>query len=59
ARTITLDPRTNHIFTMSFEWGPMPAAPAEPAAGERGGRGRGRRPPPIPGSFTILMIGKP
>jgi hypothetical protein len=50
ARTITLDSKTGHIFTMSDERGP---APAQPAAGGRPGRGA-----PIPGSFTILMIGK-
>ena len=57
ARTITLDPATNHIYTMSNEYGPMPA---QPAGGEARGRGRGgfRRPPAIPGSFTILEIGK-
>jgi DNA-binding beta-propeller fold protein YncE len=51
ARTITLDSETGHIFTMSQERGP---APAEPPAG---GRGRGLA-QPVPGSFTILMIGK-
>ena len=51
ARTITLDSKTGHIFTMSQERGP---APAEPPAG---GRGRGFA-PPVPGSFTILMVGK-
>jgi DNA-binding beta-propeller fold protein YncE len=56
ARTITLDPSTNHIYTMSNRYGPMPAEPAEPAGGR--GRGRFRRPPVIPGSFTILEIGK-
>lgn len=49
ARTIAFDSKTNHIFTMSDERGPASAAPA----GGRGGRG-----PVIPGSFTILMIGK-
>ena len=60
ARTITLDRQTGHIFTMSNEYGPMPAQPAPTAepAGGRGGRGGFRRPPVIPGSFTILMIGK-
>lgn len=56
ARTITLDPTTNHIYTMSNQYGPMPAEPAGGEAG--GGRGRFRRPPVIPGSFTILAIGK-
>lgn len=50
ARTLTLDTSTNHIYVMSVERGPAPAAPP---AGGRGGQGA-----PIPGSFTILMIGK-
>ena len=49
ARTIAFDTKTNHIFTMSQERGPAP-----PPSG--GGR---RRPgAAVPGSFTILMIGK-
>jgi DNA-binding beta-propeller fold protein YncE len=51
ARTIAFDPRTNHIFAMSVERGPAPPPP--PAGGGRGGQA-----PAIPGSFTILMIGK-
>lgn len=50
ARTLTLDTKTNHILTMSVERGP---APPPPAGGGRGGQGA-----PIPGSFTILVIGK-
>jgi hypothetical protein len=50
ARTITLDSKTGHIFTMSFERGPAPPPPA--------GGGRGNQAPVIPGSFTILKIGK-
>jgi DNA-binding beta-propeller fold protein YncE len=50
ARTITFDNKTQHIFTMSQERGPAPAAPP---AGGRGGPA-----PAIPGSFTILEIGK-
>lgn len=50
ARTIALDRKTNHIFTMSQERGPAPEGPS------RGGRApQGAA---IPGSFTILMIGK-
>ncbi len=49
ARTIAFDPKTQHIFTMSDERMPAPA----PATGRGGGRGT-----PIPGTFTILMIGK-
>ncbi|MHB1863810.1 MAG: hypothetical protein ACYCVL_12665 [Gemmatimonadaceae bacterium] len=61
ARTITLDPTSNHIFTMSFERGP---APPPPPPGSDTGRGRGRggfyfrMGRPIPGSFTILKIGR-
>jgi DNA-binding beta-propeller fold protein YncE len=50
ARTITLDSKTNHILTMSQERGP---APSPPPAGGRGGQG-----PAIPGSFTIVVVGK-
>ena len=49
ARTIAFDSKTGHIFTMADERGPAPPAPA----GGRAGRGA-----PIPGTFTILMIGK-
>jgi hypothetical protein len=52
ARTITLDSKTNHILTMSQERGPAPTTP--PAEG----RGRGGFAPPIPGSFTIVVVGK-
>ena len=58
ARTIALDTKTGHLFTMAQEYGAPPPAPAEPPAGGAGrfaGRGRG---PVVPGSFTILMIGK-
>ena len=50
ARTITFDSKTNHIFTMSQERGPAPPPPP--------GGGRGAQGTPVPGSFTILMIGK-
>ncbi|HTS49996.1 MAG TPA: hypothetical protein VMH05_18740 [Bryobacteraceae bacterium] len=50
ARTVAFDSKTNHLFTMSQERGPAPqAAPSG---------GRGAFGPPVPGSFTILMIGK-
>jgi DNA-binding beta-propeller fold protein YncE len=55
SRTIAFDSQTGHIFTMSQEREPAPAAPPPEAPG-RGGRGRFS--PPVPGSFTILMIGK-
>jgi len=49
ARTIAFDSKTGHIFTMADERGPAPSTPP----GGRAGRGA-----PIPGTFTILMIGK-
>ncbi len=49
ARTVTLDSKTGHLFTMAQERGPAPPS-------STGGRGRGG--PIVPGSFTILMIGK-
>jgi hypothetical protein len=50
ARTVTFDSKTNHILTMSDERGPAPPPPP--------GGGRGARAPAVPGSFTILAIGK-
>jgi len=50
ARTLTLDNKTGRIFVMSVERGPAPPPPP--------GGGRGPGAPAIPGSFTILMIGK-
>jgi hypothetical protein len=50
ARTLTLDTKTGRIYVMSVERGPAPPAPP---AGGRGGQA-----PAIPGSFTIVMIGK-
>jgi DNA-binding beta-propeller fold protein YncE len=50
ARTLTLDTKTNHILTMSQERGPAPPPPP--------GGGRARPGPAVPGSFTILMVGK-
>jgi hypothetical protein len=51
ARTLTLDSKTNHLFVMSVERGPAPPPPP--------GGGRGGQAPAIPGSFSILVIGKP
>ncbi len=52
ARTITLDSKTGHVLTMSQEREPPPAD-AAPSP-----NGRPRMGPAVPGSFTILMIGK-
>ena len=51
ARTIAFDRKTGHLFTMSQERGPAPAPPPS-------GGGRPQLGPAIPGSFTILEIGK-
>ncbi len=50
ARTLTFDSKTNHILTMSVERGPAPPPPV--------GGGRGGQAPAIPGTFTILVVGK-
>ena len=48
ARTMALDPKSHRAYTVSAKMGPMPAAvPGEP---------RRRRPPLIPGSFTLLVL---
>jgi len=56
ARTIAFDSKTSHIFTMSQERGPAPTVAPAGAAGGRGGRGP--QAPVVPGSFSIVMIGK-
>lgn len=49
ARTMTLDPKTHKLFTVTAEYGPAPAPTAE----------RPRpRPPMIPGTFTLLILEK-
>ena len=69
AKTLTLDTRTNQIYSITAEFGPTPAAPAAspaqpaPAAGATPAGGppawmRGPRPPMVPHSFQILVIGK-
>jgi hypothetical protein len=52
AKTLALDTKTNHLLTMAAEFGPpAPDAPPGPA-------GRPARGPMVPGSFSILMVGK-
>jgi hypothetical protein len=53
ARTVTLDRRTSHLFTMSQERGPAPPVAVAPFPGGRPPLGA-----PVVGSFTILMIGQ-
>jgi hypothetical protein len=52
ARTLALDTKTNHVLTMAFEYGPVPANAPPPIPG------RVALGPVVPGSFTILMVGK-
>lgn len=85
AKTLTLDTKTGHIFLITAEFGPVPAAATPPAAttpaattaaaapapaqpgpaaarpaATPGGFGgfRGPRAPMIPGSFSIIEVGK-
>jgi hypothetical protein len=51
AKTIALDTKTSHLFTMAAEFGPPPPN-AQP-----GPAGRPPRGPMIPGSFSVLMVG--
>ena len=49
ARTMTLDPKTHRLFSVTAEFGPTPAPTAE----------RPRpRPPMVPGTFTLLVLEK-
>ncbi len=48
ARTLTLDQKTGHIITATADFGPAPA----PEPGKR------VRPPMIPDSFRVIVIGK-
>ena len=59
AKTLTLDPKTGNIYSITAEYGPVPPQPA-PSAAPPGAPAfmRGPRPPMIPHSFQILVIGK-
>jgi len=57
ARTITFDSKTGHLFTMSQERVPT-AVPTGGATAAQTPGGRPPQSPPIPGSFTILMVGR-
>jgi len=49
AKTITLDPKTGHLFLITAQFGPAPA----PQPGQRYSR-----PPMVPDTFEILVVGK-
>ena len=51
AKTLALDTKTGRVLTMSAEFAPA-------AAGAAGRGGRLARGPMVPGSFTILMVGR-
>ena len=55
AKTLTLDTKTNHILLITAEFGPAPA-PAAPTA--ENPNPRPGRAPMLPGSFSILTVGK-
>ena len=55
ARTITFDSKTQHLLVMAAEYGPPPPPP--PAGTTPTGRGGGRG-SAVPGSFTIVVVGK-
>src|SRR5215469_3658445 len=60
AKTITLDTKTGHLFLITAEYGPAPAAPPQAATPPQGTPAamRGPRPPMIPESFQVLEVGK-
>jgi hypothetical protein len=57
ARTIAFDSKTGHLFAMAAEVAPPPPPPPAGTPPPAGGRGAGRG-AAIPGSFTIIMVGK-
>lgn len=48
ARTMALDPATHRLYLVTARFGPAPAESA----------GRRQRPPMIPGSFTLIVVGR-
>jgi hypothetical protein len=52
ARNIAFDSKTNHLISVAFEYGPVPPDAPPPVPG------RNPLGPPLPGSFTLLMVGK-
>jgi len=59
SKVCTLDAKTGHILSITAEYGAPPAPPTPaPGATPPAGGGRGRGGPMLPGSFSILLIGK-
>jgi DNA-binding beta-propeller fold protein YncE len=59
AKTLTLDPKTRQMYLITAEFGPVPTAPAQAAAVPPGVPDglRRQRPPMIPHSFQIVVVG--
>jgi hypothetical protein len=55
---LTLDTKTGQILTITAEYGPTRRCAATAPAARRPGLDAHPRPPMIPGSFQILVIGK-
>jgi len=53
AKTMTIDSKTGKLYLIAAEYGPAPAVTTPPAEG-----GRRPRRPMLPGSFSILQVGK-
>ena len=49
ARTMAYDPGTDRVYLVTADFGPRPAATADNPR---------PRPPMVPGSFTILVVGR-
>ena len=58
AKTLTLDSKTGRVLLIAAEYGAPPEATAPPAGGQGGRGGRPRRGPMLPGSFSVLVVGK-
>ena len=58
ARTHTLDPKTGNLYTITAEFGPVPKTPPADVPANAPAWMRRPRPPMIPHSFQILVIGK-
>jgi len=60
AKTLTLDPKTNQVYLITAEYGPIPAPAAQAPAPPPGTPDfmRRARPPMIPNSFQIIVVGQ-
>jgi DNA-binding beta-propeller fold protein YncE len=60
AKTLTFDSKTNQIYLITAEYGPVPPAPAQATAPPPGTADfmRRQRPPMIPHSFQIVVVGQ-